>query len=219
MNSIALRTGMTDGSTLQIRLSSAQRVFEHRHWSPGLGTHERYKTGFQCLRFTRQPMNSIALRTGKTEKGEHSPNPSLQCAASLRAETLESRTLSAIEIHNWIPVSLPQKAPHWKDGKGDYSKSVSAVRSESSALRGTRHWSPGLGRHLLYRTGFQCLRFRKLRTGKTDVRASTPSLQCRASLRAQTLESRTLYSLSLPIMLAPRTTDVTKVYHGLTYLY
>jgi hypothetical protein len=88
--------------------------------------HSIFLTGFQCLRLRR-------LRTGKTEKGEHSPTPSLQCGASLRAKTLEPRTLYAIEIHNWIPVSALQKATHWYDRQGENSKSVSPVRSESSS--------------------------------------------------------------------------------------
>jgi hypothetical protein len=43
--------------------------------------------------------------------------------------------------------------------RGALSNSVSPVHSESSALRGTRHWSPGLCQHSIYTTGFQCLRF------------------------------------------------------------
>jgi hypothetical protein len=108
-----------------------------RHWSPGLGKHSRFTTGFQCLRFTMQSRRTVTLRTGMTDRGvrykEHSPNRSLQCAASLRAQTLEPRTWYAIEIHNWIPVSALQKATHWKDGKGEFSKSVTPVRSESSS--------------------------------------------------------------------------------------
>jgi hypothetical protein len=68
LGSIALRTGMTD--KIPVCLSSAERVFECRHWSPGLGKYSVFQTGFQCLRFRK-------LRTGKTEKGKRSLNPSL----------------------------------------------------------------------------------------------------------------------------------------------
>jgi hypothetical protein len=57
------------GEVLSFRLSSAERVFEHRHWSPGLGMHSIYTTGFQCLRFTMQSLRTITLRTGKTDLG------------------------------------------------------------------------------------------------------------------------------------------------------
>jgi hypothetical protein len=161
--------------------SSAERVFEHRHWSPALdipnwipvsALHKaisafncaaHWKDGkgstpnpsLQCEASLRAktleprtlsalyvrdwiPVSSLDRTITEFNCATHwndgqNPRLSLQCGASLRAETLEPRTLSSREIQDWIPVSPLQKAPHWKDGQGDYSQSVSPVRSESSS--------------------------------------------------------------------------------------
>jgi hypothetical protein len=64
-----------------------------------------------------------------------------------------------------------QKAAHWYDRNGEQAlqrdilipslQRCTPRLSESSALRGTRHWSPRLCMHLIFKTGFQCLRFHK----------------------------------------------------------
>jgi hypothetical protein len=79
--SSTLRTGKTEGEVLSICLSSAQRVFEQRHWSPGPCKHSVFETGFQCLRFTRQSLCSSTLRTGKTDvRTSLSVTPALHAA-------------------------------------------------------------------------------------------------------------------------------------------
>jgi hypothetical protein len=163
-------------------LSSAQRVFERRHWSPGLCQHSIYTTGFQCRvpRSATQGNHYIQLRCAlerRTGLLSKSVSPALHAAFK---RVFERRHWSpGFGTHERYKTGFQCRVPR-RDSEGcalERQRGTCVTKSalkigHSSAQRvfERRHWSPGFGTHERYKTGFQCLRFRKLRTGKTDVR-------------------------------------------------